>query len=366
MEHFLFQLGTTSALMGLLAFIYRLFLLWQGRRRSAAWRHGIWAVILIGFLLIYKPRFSVPAVIISVPGTGAVAAVPTQAGGNWMIPALTALWVCGFLITLLWHVGRNDQFISYCRRYQSELDEEPLRQTLALEQTRLGITRHIDVSYVGGLSSPLLQGVLHPAIYLPELPYSGRELSYILTHELMHHRRRDLIWKYLLILVQALHWFNPAVYWVGKWMDQSCEAACDAAVLRESSQKERSFYCATILKFLRQQKGLQGPLTTGFSITGKNYQSRFREILNGRRLPTMRLVCLVVVLAVAASGSVLALSPQGSSGGNRGEAFPTSVPYSGDYQAEYTEYTTVPAFNYTGPASTSVGWDVTIPTAYTE
>lgn len=367
MERFLFQLGSTSALMGLLALLYRLILLWRGNRRSAAWRFGIWVVILFGFLLVYKPRFSAPAAVISVPGAGAAVVSPSQIGGHWAPPALTALWVCGFLITLLWHFGRNDQFVSYCRRYNSELDEEPLRRALAVEQKRLGLNRQIDVSYVGGLSSPLLQGVLHPAIYLPELSYSRQELSYILSHELIHYRRKDLIWKYLLILVQALHWFNPVVYWMGEWTDQSCEAACDAAVLRARPQKDRSLYCATILKFLRQQKGIRSPLTTGFSITGKSYQRRFREILNGRRLPAMRLACLVMVLAVAVSGSVFALAPQTPLWGE-GDGLETSMPDTSNSQFDYSGYSTVSAFDLTDPSFTGTGegWGVFNPTEYTE
>ncbi len=367
MEQFLFQLGTTSALMGVLALLYRLLLLWRGRQRSAAWRYGIWVVIFLGFLLVYKPRFSAPAAVISIPGTGSAVVASSQVGGNWVFPVLTALWTCGFLISLLWRLGRNDQFVSYCRRYQSEMDQVPLRQALALEQDQLGLARHIEVFYVGGLSSPLLRGVLHPVIYLPELSYSQQELSYILAHELTHYRRKDLVWKYLLVLVQALHWFNPVVYWMGDWADQSCEAACDAAVLRLRSQKERSLYCATILKFLRQEKSMRSPLTTGFSLTGKNYQQRFREILNGRRLPAMRLACLAVVLAVVASGSVFALSPQAPLW-RETDGAETSMPDESDSQYGYSGYSTVNEFDFTDPAFTGTGegWGVYSPTEYTE
>lgn len=365
MEQFLFQLGTTSALMGILALLYRLLLLWRGSRCSTAWRYGIWIVIFWGFLFVYKPRFSAPAAVISIPGTGSVIGAPAQVGGNWVIPALTALWTCGFLISLLWRLGRNDQFVSYCRRYQSEMDQEPLRQALALEQDQLGLARHIEVSYVGGLSSPLLQGVLHPAIYLPEMAYSQQELSYILAHELTHCRRKDLVWKYLLVLVQALHWFNPVVYWMGDWADQSCESACDAAVLRLRAEKERRLYCAAILKFLKQEKVIWSPLTTNFSVTGKNYQQRFREILNGRRLPAMRLACLAVVLAVVASGSVLALSPQ-TPLWREADGEETSMPDESVSQYGTSVYSTIADF--TDPAFTGTGgeWGVFSPTEYTE
>lgn len=59
------------------------------------------------------------------------------------------------------------------------------------------------------LSTPVLAGLFHPALYLTEAPCDREELSFILRHELTHYKRRDLWFKLLLLAVSTIYWFNP-------------------------------------------------------------------------------------------------------------------------------------------------------------
>ena len=54
-------------------------------------------------------------------------------------------------------------------------------------------------------------GLLRPVIVLPpEVPEA--DLPLILRHELCHIRRRDLWYKGVMLLANAVHWFNPLVW----------------------------------------------------------------------------------------------------------------------------------------------------------
>ncbi len=61
------------------------------------------------------------------------------------------------------------------------------------------------------ISSPMLFGVRKPIILLPDLDYSQADLEMIITHETVHYKRKDIWYKFILLLANAVHWFNPII-----------------------------------------------------------------------------------------------------------------------------------------------------------
>ena len=61
-------------------------------------------------------------------------------------------------------------------------------------------------------ATPMLFGVLRPAIILPDREYTDEQLRAVLLHELTHLRRKDILVKWLSVLSCAVHWFNPVVF----------------------------------------------------------------------------------------------------------------------------------------------------------
>ena len=81
---------------------------------------------------------------------------------------------------------------------------------------------------------PGLVGIFRPVILLPqgiEQQLSPAELKAILAHELCHWRRRDNLLAAFHMLVEALFWFFPLVWWLGARLNAERERACDESVL---------------------------------------------------------------------------------------------------------------------------------------
>ena len=57
-------------------------------------------------------------------------------------------------------------------------------------------------------------------------------LEAILAHELWHVRRRDNLAAALHMMVEAIFWFHPLVWWLGARLMDERERACDEEVLR--------------------------------------------------------------------------------------------------------------------------------------
>lgn len=77
--------------------------------------------------------------------------------------------------------------------------------------------------------APLLAGLFRPVIALPM--NLSQDHSLILLHELIHHKRKDTLFKLFFAAALCLHWFNPAVWLAARRMGRDCELACDEAVM---------------------------------------------------------------------------------------------------------------------------------------
>ena len=90
------------------------------------------------------------------------------------------------------------------------------------------------------IASPLVCGLFAPKIYLPtRMDFSNTELlRHILCHETMHIRRKDNWIKAVMLVTLCLHWFNPLVWIMSKYLASDLELACDEAVLRHYDKED--------------------------------------------------------------------------------------------------------------------------------
>ena len=88
-------------------------------------------------------------------------------------------------------------------------------------------------------SSPLMVGIFRPILLLPKVSMTEEQLGNVLSHEMIHYRRKDILYKWFVCLVKCIHWFNPAIYYVSKQIDIECEISCDAAVVKNMSDEEQ-------------------------------------------------------------------------------------------------------------------------------
>src|SRR5262249_41984575 len=89
-------------------------------------------------------------------------------------------------------------------------------------------------------------------------------LDAVMAHELRHVHHRDNLAAALHILVEAVFWFHPLVWWLGTRLIAEREHACDEEVLESGS--DRQVYAESILKICEFCVG--SPLTCVSGVTG--------------------------------------------------------------------------------------------------
>lgn len=104
------------------------------------------------------------------------------------------------------------------------LREQKLSDELKRE---LGIRRKITVYESLGQEIPVIIGLFHCIILIPDKSYREDELKIILQHELLHYRHGDLHLKKLCAWIVRIQWFNPITRLLFDEVDSWGDTMCD-------------------------------------------------------------------------------------------------------------------------------------------
>ena len=164
------------------------------------------------------------------------------------------LWLAGAAVLLLWMLLAHLRFLAYLRRWTQVVGTPETIRLYNQLSDQLGLNRRPNLMVCPELPSPMLAGIFRPVLLLPETLPEGPALRYTLLHELTHYRRRDIWQKTLALWVNALHWFNPLVWYMVRLVERDTELACDEASLRLLPPEEHKAYGRTILDAAEKKK----------------------------------------------------------------------------------------------------------------
>lgn len=301
--HWLQRTSFEASLLILVVLGLRLML---GTRLSPAWRIGLW--MLVGAKLML-PAF-IPAgfglgAILKDPNdtrdrsdiaiTSSVASVPLVlsvpfSSPNTSTPAplphssfdlrhfALAAWLLGTLTVLAGALLRQ-------RRFHQHLSTLPIADDPHLTSLITHLSSQVrvptpEIILTAPGTTPALVGLRQPKILLPsdwQSRFTDRSLRHVLLHELLHVRYRDLLWNWAATAVQALHWFNPFVWFVVSRFQADRELRCDAGALDILSPSERLDYGHTLLRI--QETFFAPPAIAGLAPCVRNHPTLRQRIL---------------------------------------------------------------------------------------
>jgi uncharacterized protein (TIGR03435 family) len=197
------------------------------------------------------------------------------------LPALlTAAWLVGFAVVLsMWCVRWRR--VALALRKATPLREG--REIEALHRLNRIADLHTPLEMVLSRASlePGIFGIARPVLVWPEGISEHLEdahLEAVLAHEVWHVRRRDNLAAAMHMVVEALFWFHPLVWWLGARLMEERERACDEEVLELGS--ERHVYAESILKVCEFSVG--SPLACVAGVTGADLKKRMVYIMTER------------------------------------------------------------------------------------
>lgn len=274
------------------------------RRNGARVRYCLWLAASLKFLLpfalltalgaqipwrlvpVHGLELSLPAPITQLGLPSTAPAVGHAAGsGGLLLLALEALWLLGTMAVAARGFAR-------WKRVQHVLNE----------------SAQLDLSFVVPVRSspiqlePAVAGILRTVLLLPagiEQRLTPGQMTAVLAHERCHVAWRDNLAVALHMLVEALFWCHPLVWWLGKRLIEERERACDEQVLADGHPPES--YAEGILRVCEHY--LESPLACVAGVGGSNLRQRIEAIMSNRLTERLNGI-QKLVLTVAASAAI--------------------------------------------------------------
>lgn len=243
---------------------------WLLRGRSAAVRHTVWAsamvllVLLPGVVLLVPDWRVLP--VPDAPGAPGVrmtivrdagpplgdfrlsAPYPIAQGGaagagiprrdlrvapRWTLTeGLAGVWAAGLLLIVLRYAAATVGVRRWTRGAHP-LGGTEWANALACARATLGHVPTPRLIELPAVDVPLVWGVRQPVVFLPPSAraWTDERRSLVLTHELAHVRRGDVLLEALVQLCCALYWFHPGVWLAARRLRLEREQACDDLVV---------------------------------------------------------------------------------------------------------------------------------------
>ena len=172
---------------------------------------------------------------------------------NEISVALFVLWFAGTLIRFVRSLCKYTDSKKLMLINSAICSDERILRILDELCLAMKIRRRIKLRIfdIESFMSPCICGFIFPTLYIEPgcLCMSDKELKYILTHELTHMRRFDMITKLFCLLVTSVHWFNPTAKKVRQTVLEDCELSCDYNVVKMFGTGASGMYMGTILDF---------------------------------------------------------------------------------------------------------------------
>lgn len=157
-------------------------------------------------------------------------------------------------------------------------------------------------------TTPMVMGFFNPIIVLPDVHFRDKELIMILSHELVHIKRGDLLIKLVIMIAKAVHWFNPAIYHLGNQINNYCELSCDENVVEKMDVESRRCYGEMILSVLdygvKRRVKIGDDYVINFCNNKNNIKRRLINIMNGKKIKksmvTLSIFASVLLIGIGA------------------------------------------------------------------
>jgi len=173
---------------------------------------------------------------------------------------------------------------------------------------QLGVRGLVDLRENPAAPSPFAAGLLRPMVVIPAVPLEKEEMRYLFLHELTHIKCGDLWVRFLAMLAQAVHWYNPFAYLLCRSIQTVSEQSCDERVACPLPAEERYVYGNVILKLAVNAAAGSGDWAASLS-TRESIERRLTRVLKTEKLRGYkRLLALGLALAILACGGGAALA----------------------------------------------------------
>ena len=306
------------------------------RNKSAHVRYLLWLIVLAKCLV--PPLLTVPlailpqekpAMVFEVVGTTISEPLESPSDPVKLTPApivrerpakltirqwLGAGWLLGAITFLVFNLLKALRANYWLWRKRKALPAELLSDIENLFSAH-GIRNFPGVWLVEGISQPFVWGLLRGSIYLPADLLSVKNPEHcrnLLGHELSHIIRFDAAVNFLQVVVQAIFWFHPFVWWANKKIRAEREKCCDEMAVARLNASPRDYSTAIVETLVAKHESTRPVPSLAVAGPVKNIEERIKTIMRpGKKFhkrPSLVAATVVLLLALLTVPTALVLT----------------------------------------------------------
>ena len=213
-------------------------------------------------------------------GHRAASALPAAAGESAPISwqsVLLALWAAGAM-AILARLAIGLLAVQWLSRRTERVTDAPWLPLARRLAGAVGVPSSLTFLRSPRATMPMAWGILRPSVLMPEDAdvWPAERLRIVLLHELAHVKRRDCLTHALAQIACAAYWFNPLVWIAARHLRTERERACDDLVLAAGTRG--SDYAAQLIEVARVMRSGRFPAL----LTGATLAMAHRSQLEGR------------------------------------------------------------------------------------
>lgn len=219
------------------------------------------------------------------------------------------IWIIGVITLLLLKIIPYVRFKSFILKNSTIVEEDDIVKIFNICKEDLNLETKVQLRTYNNVGSPMLIGILHPTVLIPNMDKDYKRLKMIFLHELNHYKRKDIIIKALGLIINAVHWFNPLIYILLKEMDKYCEYSIDEKVVEKMDINDRKYYGETILSLIGNSMLKKSSLTTAMGSSGRQLKTRLENMIYSFKITRKKqIMSLFAAILILISGFTVACS----------------------------------------------------------
>ncbi len=282
------------------------------RKNQASLRHHLWLAASLKFLVPFSLLVTLGGHLATLRGSTSAQPVfyfvlqtmsqpfhesmDARSLLRWL-PAMAALlWLAGFVtvVSVWWIRWRR---VAGAIRNAAPVSDGCMLEILRRVEKSAGVRSPISLQSSQSSLEPGVFGIRRPLLLWPEglsQHLQDAHVEAVFAHEVQHVRRRDNLAAAMHMVVEAIFWFHPLVWWLGARLVEERELACDEAVLRLGNQP--GIYAESILKTC--EFCVTSPLACVPGVTGADLKQRIVRIMSQRsavKLGFLKKMALVAI-----------------------------------------------------------------------
>jgi bla regulator protein BlaR1 len=229
--------------------------------------------------------------------------------------AVAAIWLIGFLTMMSSWCVQWRRVLRLARSARPSTEGREIHLLRKVERVAR-LPRPVPLLLSNNSMEPGVFGLIRPVLLWPDRItwyLDDAHLESVLAHEVCHVQRRDNLTAAIHMLVEAIFWFHPVVWWMERQLVKERERACDEAVVQLGN--EAGVYAESILSVCKHHT--ESPIACVSGVTGSELKQRITQILSGqavrkldlRRKAMLAVACTLAVGIPLASGFLPAWCP---------------------------------------------------------